>query len=66
MYMLTEPWGLIHRVLIYAGQGYDVSNSMCHTEYLVEKLMNSLLYKGRSLYMDNFYNSVYKLLLLYI
>lgn len=58
MYMLTEPWGLIHRVLVYSGQGYDVSNSMCHTEYVVEKLMIGLLYKGRSLYMDNFYNSV--------
>lgn len=58
MYMLTEPRGLIHRVLIYSGQGYDVSNSMYRTKYVVEKLMIGLLYKGRSLYVDNFYNSV--------
>ncbi|KAL4149291.1 hypothetical protein QTP88_003271 [Uroleucon formosanum] len=58
MYMLTEPWGLIHRVLVYSLQGYDVSNNMCHTEYVVEQLMVGLLYKGRLLYMDNFYNSV--------
>lgn len=58
MYMLTEPWGLIHRVLVYSLQGYDVSNNTCHTEYVVEKLMVGLLYKGRSLYMDIFYNSV--------
>ncbi|KAF0752657.1 piggyBac transposable element-derived protein 4-like [Aphis craccivora] len=27
-------------------------------EFVVEKLMDGLLYKGRSLFMDNFYNSV--------
>lgn len=43
--MLAEPWGLIHRVLFYSRQGYDVLNNMCHTEYIVEKLMVGLLYK---------------------
>lgn len=33
---------------------YDVSNSMCYTEYVAEKLMFGLLFNGRSLYMDNF------------
>lgn len=58
MYILTEPWGHIHKIMVYSGQGCDVSDGMCHTEYVVEKLMFGLLYKGRSLYIDNFYNSV--------
>ncbi|XP_022182835.1 piggyBac transposable element-derived protein 4-like [Myzus persicae] len=58
MYMLTEPWGLIHRIMVYSGQGQDVSEDSTHTEFVVEKLMDGLLYKGRSLFMDNFYNSV--------
>lgn len=56
--MLTEPWGLIHRIMVYSGQGQDVSEDSTHTEFVVEKLMDGLLYKGRSLFMDNFYNSV--------
>lgn len=28
MYMLTEPWGLIHKIMIYSGQGHEVSESM--------------------------------------
>ncbi|XP_025190988.1 piggyBac transposable element-derived protein 4-like [Melanaphis sacchari] len=64
-YMLTEPWGFIHRVMVYSGQGHDISNTMSHTEYVVFKLMNGLFYEGRSLFMDNYYNSVHlsKLLL---
>ncbi|XP_025425937.1 piggyBac transposable element-derived protein 4-like [Sipha flava] len=58
MYMLTEPWGLIHRVMVYSGQGHDVSEDLSHTEFVVDNLMNGLLYTGRSLFMDNFYNSV--------
>lgn len=29
-----------------------------HTEFVVENLTSGLHYKGRALYMDNFYNSV--------
>jgi hypothetical protein len=58
-YMFTEPWGFIHRVIVYSGQGHDISNTMSHTEYVVFKLMNGLFYKGRSLFMDNYYNSVH-------
>jgi hypothetical protein len=32
---------------------------MSHTEYVVFKLMNELFYKGRSLFMDNYYNSAH-------
>ena len=31
---------------------------MTYTEFIVENLMSGLHQKGRSLYMDNFYNSV--------
>jgi hypothetical protein len=58
LYMLTEPTGLVQKVLIYSGQGTDVSLSQSHTEYVVNKLMENHLYKGHSLYMDNYYNSV--------
>lgn len=57
--MLAEPWGFIHRVMVYSGQGYDVSNNLSHTEFVVHNLMNGLFYKGRSLFMDNYYNSVH-------
>ncbi|KAL4121692.1 hypothetical protein QTP88_014155 [Uroleucon formosanum] len=59
VYMLTESWGLIHKIMIYSGQGYDISESMTHTEFVVDNLMSGLYHKGRSLYMDNFYNSVH-------
>lgn len=58
LYMLTESFGLVHRVMIYSGQGHDMSLDCCHTEYVVEKLMEGLFYSGRSLYMDNYYNSI--------
>lgn len=56
--MLGETWGLIHGVMVYCGQRYDVSNNLSHTEFVVHNLMKGLLNKGRSLFMDNFYNSV--------
>lgn len=56
--MLTESFGLVHRVMIYSGQAYDMSLDRCHTEYVVEKIMVGLFHSDRSLYMDNYYNSV--------
>lgn len=44
--------------MIYSGQGHDVSESMTHTEFVVENLTNGLHHQWRALYMDNFYNSV--------
>lgn len=35
LYMLTEPTGLVQKVLIYSGQG--TSPEMSHTEYVVNK-----------------------------
>lgn len=43
--------------MVYSRQGHDVFKSMTHTEFIVENLINGLHHKGRSLYMDNFYNS---------
>lgn len=58
LYMLTEPSGLVHRIMIYSGQGHDASDEFTHTEYVVIQLMEGLQSCGRSLYMDNYYNSV--------
>jgi len=58
LYMLTESGGLVHRIMIYSGQGNDTSDDFTHTEYVVVKLMEGLTGCGRSLYMDNYYNSV--------
>jgi len=52
--MLTEPIGLVQKILIYTGQGTNVSSDMTHTECVVEKLMEDHLYKGHSLFMDNY------------
>jgi len=43
LYMLTESGGLVHRIMIYSGQGHDTSNDFTHTEYVVVKLMEALL-----------------------
>lgn len=60
MYMLTEPWNLIHRIVMYSGQDKDISvESVCHSESIVENLMEGLFDRGRSLFMDHFYNSVH-------
>lgn len=53
LYMLTETFGLVHREMIYSGQAHDMSLDCCHTESVVEKLMEGLLHSGRSLNMDN-------------
>ncbi|XP_025421406.1 piggyBac transposable element-derived protein 4-like [Sipha flava] len=58
LYMMTESWGLVHRVLIYSGKGIGTSEELNHTEYVVKKLMEGYYYKGHSIYMDNYYNSV--------
>ncbi|KAL4103748.1 hypothetical protein QTP88_019089 [Uroleucon formosanum] len=47
MYMLTEPWELIHRIMVYSGQGQDVSEDSTHTEFVVEKLMDGTLRSNR-------------------
>jgi len=42
LYMLTKPSGFVHRVMIYSGQAHDISLDCCHTEYVVENLMEGL------------------------
>ncbi|KAF6216542.1 hypothetical protein GE061_000885 [Apolygus lucorum] len=55
---LTEPDGLIHRFLIYAGAADPDVSGEGHASKVVHKLMTALLGEGRAIYMDNFYNSV--------
>jgi hypothetical protein len=40
MFMLTESWGLIHKIMIYSGQRHDISEGMTHTEFVVDNLMS--------------------------
>lgn len=48
LYMLTESGGLVHRIMIYSGQGRDTSDNFTHTEYVVVKLMEGLTECGRA------------------
>lgn len=58
LYMLTEPNGLIHRFLIYAGSRDPDVSGQGHTAKVVHKLVNDFKGSGHSLYMDRYYNSV--------
>lgn len=55
-YMLTESFGLVHRVMTYSGQAHDMSLDC--SKYVVEKLTEGIFYNDCSLYMDNYYNSI--------
>ncbi|KAF6208938.1 hypothetical protein GE061_014680 [Apolygus lucorum] len=58
LYMLTEPDGLIHRFLVYAGAGDVTVSGQGHTTKVIQKMMSGYLGVGRSLFQDNYYNSV--------
>jgi len=61
LYMLAEPNGLNLKTMIYTGQKLsqlEQPHSNSHTENVVINLMEGKLFKGHSLYMDNYYNSV--------
>ena len=58
LYMLTEPDGLIHRFIVYVGAHDREVGGEGHASKVVNKLMTGLTGEGRSLFMDNYYNSV--------
>jgi len=61
LYILAEPNGLNLKIMIYTGQKLsqlEQPHSNSHTENVVINLMEGKLFKGHSLYMDNYYNSV--------
>ncbi|XP_046404158.1 piggyBac transposable element-derived protein 4-like [Ischnura elegans] len=58
IYMLTEPSGLVHRLLIYAGAGDKDVGGKGHAGKVVHSLLTDFKNKGHAIYMDNFYNSV--------
>jgi hypothetical protein len=58
IYMLSEPSGLVLRLLVYTGSGDIEVGGRGHTESVVQKLLHGFKNLGHSLYMDNFYNSV--------
>jgi hypothetical protein len=57
-YMLTEPNGLVLRILIYCGMKDPVVGGQGHTEKVVKYLLHDYLNLGHSVYFDNFYSSV--------
>nr|XP_023027317.1 piggyBac transposable element-derived protein 4-like [Leptinotarsa decemlineata] len=56
LYVLTEPCGVILKVLIYT-RAMDNLGGKGHTTKVVLDLMRNYLDSGHSLYLDNFYNS---------
>lgn len=57
IYMITEPNGLVLRILIYEGAGDRNLGGRGHTEKVVHHLTADFLGSGHSLFTDNFYNS---------
>lgn len=56
LYSLNEPEGLNVRFTIYSGANSELSGKG-HSDKVVMHLMQDMLGKGHSLYMDNYYNS---------
>ena len=55
---LCESNGIILRISIYSGEGYEDANNLGQTGAIVLHLMDDFLDKGYSVYTDNYYNSV--------
>ncbi|KAG8314738.1 hypothetical protein J6590_108439 [Homalodisca vitripennis] len=49
--------GYTYKVKVYAGKE-DITRSVGHAQKVVLQLIHDLLDQGRTLFMDNFYNSV--------
>lgn len=58
LYMLAERDGLSHRFLVYTGARDKDLAGAGHVTKVVHKLMTGLKFCGRSLFTDNYYNSV--------
>nr|CAH7736850.1 unnamed protein product [Callosobruchus chinensis] len=59
LYVLAEPIGMVQKILVYGGSADPDVGGKKHTEKVVHSLMEEKKGAGHSLYMDNFYNSVY-------
>lgn len=57
IYKLCSEDGYTYKVKIYAGKE-DVTRNVGHAQKVVLHLVHDLLNQGRTLFMDNFYNSV--------
>ena len=58
-YELCESDGIILRLSIYTGESYADSEGYGQTFAVVKHLMTDFLDKGYSVYIDNYYNSIY-------
>lgn len=57
LYKICTTFGYTHKVKIYAGKSESTAN-VGHGQKVVLHLMSDLVNSGRTLYCDNFYNSV--------
>ena len=55
---LCESKGIVLKVSIYSGEGYEDPNNLGQTGAIVLHLMDGCLDKGYSVYTDNYYNSI--------
>ncbi|XP_046406282.1 piggyBac transposable element-derived protein 4-like [Ischnura elegans] len=58
MYMLCEPAGLVHRMIVYAGSGDSDVGGRGHGDKVVHKLLEDFKNKGHSVFLNNYYNNV--------
>jgi hypothetical protein len=59
IYMLAEPWGLIHRVLVYSGQVYCYANAslqvIFNCTHILKQMYDNVLKKLAYLYTSQVY-----------
>jgi hypothetical protein len=58
LYLLTDQFGLVQKVLIYGGKNDKDLGGKDHVNKVVKKLLEERLDVGHSVYMDNYYNSI--------
>lgn len=58
IFVLTEPSGLVLRMIIYTGSGDKEVGGSGHVNKVVHKLLEGFKGVGHSVYLDNFYTSV--------
>lgn len=59
LYELCTTDGFILNIIIYGGKGTVRDDGNSHTYQVVMELMDKFLNKGHTIFLDNFYNSVF-------
>ncbi|KAF7282652.1 hypothetical protein GWI33_002191 [Rhynchophorus ferrugineus] len=58
LYMLTEPDGMVQKILVHKGAGNTEIGRKGHSSKVVLKLLEGKLNKGHCIYMDGFHNDI--------